>query len=82
MSTCQDIEKLAAAVCADVMKDSTNLAQRLDALKTLMPMYTILTKVKGKEPATDAEFSFGKFREDLEDGMEARNRARRGHSDS
>jgi cell division septum initiation protein DivIVA len=81
MTILEDIEKLAAKVASDALADATAAEVRIDALKTLTPFYTILTKNAKRPSDDDEEPGFSDLRREIEraenGSAEVRDRSRR-----
>jgi hypothetical protein len=80
MSLLDDIESLAQTVAKKAQQDATGLSEMVEALKTLSPYYTLLTKQK--PPPDDGEDNTSiadiqrhlKVVEDQQDGAAVRSR--------
>lgn len=77
MSTKDDIEKLASRVVEDSLADDCPAARRIDALKTLTPIYTILTKAKAPRDDEDG-LTFEAFQEQIEEASSGETPVRTG----
>lgn len=67
MSTIDDIEKLASQVAKEAMAADVELVDRIEALKTLAPIFTAIVRAKGKESDTseDESSNFNGFRNQI-----------------
>lgn len=70
MSTIEDIEKLAAQVVKDALAPDTAITDRIDALKTLTPIYKLM---KGKGDVEDDELGFADFTQAIRTAEETPN---------
>lgn len=83
-STITSIEELARLIVKDASEPNVKLDQRVEALKTLAPIYTALRRHQEKNDGEDKDDDFNGFRKQIGEadgnGSQVRSGRRRGHA--